>query len=100
MPITVILPSTITLIPEDDQLKGEFAVYIATGKEQGAISDVSKTVQPMKFPADAEEAIRAQETFTYTTMLVVRPGQQVISVGVADTLAGTAGFARATVVAQ
>jgi VWFA-related protein len=97
LPITVTLPSTITLIPEDDQLKGEFAVYIATGKEEGAVSEVSKAVQPMKFPADAEESIVAQETFTYTTTLVVRSGEQVISVGVADTLAGTIGLARATV---
>ncbi|HYI09940.1 MAG TPA: VWA domain-containing protein [Thermoanaerobaculia bacterium] len=100
IPVTVTLPSSLTLIPQDDSLTGEFTVFIATGEEEGAMSSVSKAVQPMKFPGDSREAIEEQGTFTYTTTLVVRKGQQIVSVGVTDTLAGTTGFARTKVVAQ
>jgi VWFA-related protein len=92
--VTVTFPSSITLIPQDDILAGEFAVFFATGKEGGALSPVTKAVQRMKFPGESREQIEAQETFTYTTTLLVPPGDQFVSVGVSDTLAGTAGFAR------
>jgi hypothetical protein len=95
--VTVTFPSSLTLIPQDDILAGEFAVFFATGKEGGALSPVSKAVQQMKFPGDARETVEAQETFTYTTTLLVPPGPQFVSVGVSDTLAGTAGFARTKV---
>jgi hypothetical protein len=48
----------------------------------------------MKFPGDSRETIEAQETFTYTMTLLVPPGEQWVSVGLTDTLAGTSGFAR------
>lgn len=95
--VTVTMPSNLTLIPQDGQLAGEFAVFFATGKEGGALSPVSKAVQPMKFPGDAGPAIEALKTFTYSTTLLVRPGPQYVSVAVTDTLAGTSGFARAKV---
>lgn len=98
--LTVTLPSTLTLIPQDDLLTGEFAVFIATGRGDGGLSEITKAVQPMKFPGDAREAIEQQKTFTYSATIVVRPGEQVVSVGVADSLAGTSGYARATIIAQ
>ncbi len=98
--LTITLPSTLTLIPQGGFLEGAFSVFIATGRKYGALSEVTKSVQAMKFPADARQAIEQQKTFTYTTTLLVRRGEQSISVGVADTLAGTAGFARTSVVAQ
>jgi hypothetical protein len=98
--LTVTLPSTLTFIPQDDKLTGEFAVFFATGKENGDLSPVSKAIQPMKFPGNAREALEAQKTFTYTAILLVRPGEQVVSVGVTDTLAGTTGFARTKLIAQ
>jgi VWFA-related protein len=98
--LTVTFPSTLTLIAQDDSLSGEFAVYIATGSPGGDLSEVTKAVQPMTFPADSREAIEQQKTFTYTTTVIVRAGEQVVSVGVADSLAGTSGFARVNIVAQ
>jgi len=98
--LKVTLPSTMTFIPQEDSLVGEFAVYFATGKEDGALSEVSKAVQPMKFPGNAREAIAAQKSFTYDAALVVRPGEQIVSVAVTDTLAGTSGFARTKINAQ
>lgn len=98
--LTITLPSTLTLIPQGGFLEGAFSVFIGTGRKNGALSEVTKSVQAMKFPAAARQAIEQQKTFTYTTTLLVRRGEQSISVGVADTLAGTAGFARTSVVAQ
>jgi len=98
--LKVTLPSTMTFIPQDDSLVGEFAVFFATGKEDGALSEVSKAVQPMKFPGNARDAIAAQKSFTYDAALVVRPGEQIVSVAVTDTLAGTSGFARTKINAQ
>jgi VWFA-related protein len=98
--LTVTLPSEITFIPQDGSLRGEFAVFFATAKPDGALSQVSKMTQPMKFPANATKAIKDLKKFTYSAWLVVRPGEQIVSVGVADTLAGTSGFARMSLVAQ
>jgi VWFA-related protein len=100
IPVTVTLPSSMTLIPQDDELVGGFAVYIATGKEDGALSSVAKAVQPLKFSGDAAAQLEEQGTFTYTTTLEVRKGEQIVSVGVTDTIAGTVGFARTKIVAQ
>jgi VWFA-related protein len=98
--LTVTMPSTLTLIPQDDSLKGEFAVYFATGTQEGGMSDVTKAVQPMTFPGNSRDAIAAQKVFTYTATLLVQPGEQYVSVAVADTLAGTAGFARTKITAE
>ncbi|HYI09941.1 MAG TPA: VWA domain-containing protein [Thermoanaerobaculia bacterium] len=98
--LTITIPSTLTLIEQDDQLAGEFAVFFATGRPDGALSTVSKSVQAMKFPGDAREQVEAQKTFNYTATLLMQPGEQFVSVGVSDTLAGTAGFGRTKVTAQ
>jgi VWFA-related protein len=100
LPLTITLPSSMTLIPQDNQLKGEFAVYIAVGNPAGTISDVTKNVQAMQFPAGSEEQIRQMGTFTYQAALLVGEGSQIISVAVVDAVAGSAGFARETIVAQ
>jgi len=92
--VTVTFPSSMTFVPRDGSLAGEFAVSFATGREDGAISAVTRAVQPMKFPGNAAAAIAARKTFTYDAVLAVRPGQQVISVAVTDTLSNTSGFAR------
>jgi hypothetical protein len=53
----------------DDLLTGEFAVFIATGRGDGDLSEVTKAVQPMKFPGNAREAIEQQKTFTYSATI-------------------------------
>ena len=54
----------------------------------------------MRFPAAAEEQLRAMGEFDYTTALLVRPGEQTVSIAVVDMVAGTAGFARQRISAQ
>lgn len=98
--LTVTLPSELTFIPQDGALRGEFAVFFATANPDGGLSQVSKMVQPMKFPGNAAKAIKDLKNFTYSAWLVVRPGEQVVSVGVTDTLAGTSGFTRMNLTAQ
>lgn len=100
LPLTITFPSSMTLIPQDGQLAGEFAVYIATGTEAGAVSEVTKNVQPMKFPAGSEKQVLDLKTFTYQAALLVREGEQFVSVAVVDSVAGTAGFAREKVTAR
>jgi len=100
LPLTIHFPSSMTLIPQDGQLAGEFAVYIATGTDTGSVSEVTKNVQPMKFPAGSEKAILDMKTFTYQAALLVREGEQFVSVAVVDSVAGSAGFAREKVTAK
>ena len=57
---------------------GVVAVYFATGSEGGAVSDVSRAVQPMKFPGNARAAVEAQGTFTYNAGLSGIPGVAVV----------------------
>lgn len=98
--LTVTMPSDLTFIPQDGALRGEFAVFFATANPDGGMSQVSKMTQPMKFPGNAAKAIKDLKQFTYSAWLVVRPGEQVVSVGVTDTLAGTSGFARMNLTAR
>lgn len=98
--LKVTFPSTITLIPEGDHLKGEFAIFIVTGNSRGGLSRVSSETRPMTFPKGAQAQLEAQKHFVYSSPLVIAGGEQIISVAIADKVAGTSGFARTTVVAQ
>ncbi|HEV7767223.1 MAG TPA: hypothetical protein VGQ76_19635 [Thermoanaerobaculia bacterium] len=44
-------------------------MFIATGRGDGDLSEVTKAVQPMKFPGNAREAIEQQKTFTYSATI-------------------------------
>lgn len=97
IPLVVTFPSSITLIPDGDNLAGEFEVSIVTGLESGELSRITTKVHPLKFTAADKPKLEALKTFSFRAPLEISKGPQIISVAVTDKLAGTTGFARATV---
>lgn len=97
--LTIEFPASLTYLPDGDSLTGEFGVYIVVASRDGALSPVSSTVKPVKFPAADGAAITARP-FQFTTTVIVRPGEQMASVAVVDRVDGRAGFATAEIVAR
>jgi len=99
VPVTVELDPKITLLPQDQKLVGAFTLYIVVGTKEGAMSKVTKATRKIEVPPAAEADFRSKP-MKYTLMLSVRPGDNIISVGVADQISNATGFDRVDVVAQ
>jgi VWFA-related protein len=99
VPVQVTMPSTITLLPQDEKLVGGFILYFVVGNVDGKTSDVMRRPQGLGIPPAAEKAIRAKP-MTFTTAIRVNPGESVLSVGIVDQLSGATGFARAKIFAR
>jgi hypothetical protein len=100
VPVQVIIPSTITLLPQNDgQLTGAFTIYFAAGTADGGTSPVLRRPESLTIPTAAEKNVRAKP-MTFNTALRMKPGANTLSVAIIDQLSGSAGFARTTVTAR
>ena len=99
VPIQVVIPSTMTLIPQEDKLAGGLTLYIATGDSAGRTSTVVRVPENVVIPATLEQTVRAKPIL-YQTNLRVRGGENLLSVGIVDRVSGTTGFARVKFVAR
>jgi VWFA-related protein len=97
--LTVTFPSDMTLLPQGEDLVGEFSVYVVVANPVGDTSSVGRDIQKIRIPANVAAAVR-QKPFVYTSAVVVRKGEQAISVGIRDLVSGRSGFAKTTVVTQ
>ena len=99
VPVRITFPSTLTLLPDGDNLVGGFTVYFAVIDEDGGMSPVSKRSQPVKLPKSAEAALRSKP-ISFVAEVMVAPGEHYISVGIVDDVASSAGYARTRVAAR
>lgn len=99
IPIQVVMPSTLTLLPQEDKLVGGFIIYLAIGTNDGRTSGVMRRQKGLKIPPQAETAVRAKP-MTYTTAIRVNPGESTLSVAILDQISGSTGYARAKIVAH
>ena len=93
VPVTITMPSTLTLLREGNDLVGGFDVFIAVGDQTGATSDVTKIPQPVRIPASAEAQLRSQP-ITWRTEVLVRRGESRLSAVVVDRLSNESGSAQ------
>lgn len=98
VPIEVVFPPAMTLLPDDRGLSGGFTFAVGVGNSAGGVSTVFRQPESISIER-AEEAGFRRTPITYTASLTVRPGENLISVGILDQVGRTAGFARTTVVA-
>lgn len=96
--LNVKFPTTISLVPKGENIEGQFGVLLVTGTPDGRMSQVSSDVQTLSFPKNARKQLEQQKTFEYSVPLLVGSGEMVVSVGITDQLAGSAGFAKAKIV--
>jgi len=99
VPVQVVMPATITLLPQEGDLIGGFVLYFAIGTRDGRTSEIMRRPQGLKIPPKAEWAIRARP-MTFSTGIHVNPGESVLSVAILDQISGSTGFARANIVAH
>ena len=99
LPFEVKIPPALTLLPSAEGLSGGYTVYVAVGTPQGAISTVFRQPQPVRIAAAAEKSFR-KEPLMFGATLNVRPGENIISIGVVDQVSGELAFTRTTVVAK
>lgn len=99
VPLEVSIPPTITLLPDGSMLAGGFTVYIAVGNSRGDLSTTFRQPNAVRIPAAGEAGFRAAPLI-FTVTLTIRPGENLLSVGVVDQMSRTAGFARETIVAR
>jgi len=96
VPFELSIAPTITLLPKDADLEGNFAVYVVVGNGTGT-SKVSRNVHAVKVPTDAEDDFR-EKPMTYKAAILMTPGENTLSVCIVDQASNNAGFARAKVV--
>jgi len=99
VPVTVELDPKLTLLPQDQKLVGAFTMYIVVGTKDGAMSKVTKVARKIEVPPAAEKDFRSKP-MKYTLALSVRPGDNIISVGVSDQISNVSGFDRVDVAAK
>lgn len=99
VPVEVTIPPTVTLLPQGTDLVGGFTVYIAVGGTNGELSDVAKRPQTIRVAATAEKELRAKP-FVFTAELMVRPGDNILSVAAVDATTNDAGYAKAPITAR
>lgn len=96
-PIEVSIPSTLTLLPQQDKLVGAFTLYVSVGTDTGAMSSPFRQPEAFSIRKGEEKEFRARP-IPFRTTLTLSPGRNFVSVGVLDNITNTAGFARAVVV--
>lgn len=97
-PVQIEIPSTLTLLPEDEQsLGGSFTMYFVVGDEKGSLSPVLRRPERLKVGTARAASVRAKPMI-YRTAFRVRPGHSTLSVAIIDQLSGSTGFARTKIV--
>jgi len=99
VPVTIALQPDLTLIPQEKNLVGGFVLYIVVGTKDGAMSKVTKNARKIEIPAGGEAELRSKP-MTFTLMLSVKPGDNIVSVGVTDQISSITGFDRIEVAAK
>ena len=99
IPVEVVMPSTLTLLPQDGSLVGGLVLYAVVGSADGLTSEVMRRPKGLKIPPAAETAIRAKP-MTYTTAIRVKGGESTLSIAVLDQVSGSMGFARTKITAR
>jgi VWFA-related protein len=98
VPFELSFTPTITLLPQESDLVGNFTVYIVVGSD-GRTSKVIKSPHPVKVPSDAEDDFRSKP-MTYKAVIMMTPGENTLSVGIIDQNSNSSGFAHVKVVVK
>jgi VWFA-related protein len=99
VPVQVIMPATVTMLPQGDKIAGGFTLYFVVGNADGGMSPVLRRPQNFSFPKESEESVRA-EPMTFSTQVRVNKGENILSVAIIDQLSGAMGFTRTPIVAK
>jgi VWFA-related protein len=92
MPVMVRIPiGKLVLVPREQSDDAKVRLFIAAMDSNGSTSDVQQTPVPISIPK-SEVTAAAQKSFVYSVTLLMRAGDQRVSVGVRDDIAAMASF--------
>lgn len=94
--VTVTIPtSSLTLVPEGADLAGNFSVFAAFLRQDGAVSRVAQQSHRFRFPA---ESLPRRKELTVKLEVSAEITTNAMSVGVLDEIARTSGFATVSLI--
>jgi VWFA-related protein len=92
VPVLVRIPlGKLTLVPREQTEDAQVRLFIAAMDSQGSTSDVQQTPVPISIPK-ADVTAAKGKSFVYSVELLMRGGEQRVSVGVRDDIAAQASF--------
>lgn len=93
VPVNVRIPlDKVVLVPREGGFQeARVRVFVGAMDTEGGLSEVQQTPVPISIP-EADVPKIAGKHFTYTITLLMRPGNQKVSVGVRDDVAGQGSF--------
>jgi VWFA-related protein len=92
VPVMVRIPiGKLVLVPRGGTEDARVRLFIAAVDSKGATSDVQQTPVPISIPK-GDVAAAQRKTFVYSVTLLMRAGDQRVSVGVRDDVAAQASF--------
>ena len=98
IPVEVLIPPAMfTLLPQDRELIGGFSVFVATGDQDGAMSNVTRIAKEIRIPADRKDQLLARP-ISFTADVTMNGGTHTLSIGVVDQVSNTSGYVRTRVV--
>lgn len=94
VPVAVRVPiDALTLVPQGRSHAGAFSVYVMTGAELGAVSEVTRRTQSFEIPSS--ELTRAMKShFTYKLDVQINTGADHVALGLLDEVSKSYGVVR------
>ena len=100
VPVEIRIPmESLTFLPQGEQNVAGFSVYVAVANKEGDMSDVARKQHTVTVPATDMERTKGKY-YTFAVDLLMEPGVNRVSVGVADDVSNVMGFDRQQVIAQ
>jgi len=91
VPVTVTIPVTsLTFLPQGNDVVGKFAIYAGFTRKDGTGSKISKVEYPLRFPA---ASMQDQRNVSVKITMTMQKTTENISVGVLDETSNATGFA-------
>jgi VWFA-related protein len=101
VPVEIQIPmESLTLVPQGEEMySGGFDIYVVVANKDGDLSDVARKTHQIHVPKIDMPKTKGK-FYTYSVDLIMEKGLNKISVGVADAISNTTGFARDQVIAK
>ncbi|HEX7190939.1 MAG TPA: VWA domain-containing protein, partial [Thermoanaerobaculia bacterium] len=93
VPLRVLFPNKLVLLPEGNEFTGHYTLYIAVADHEGDLAPVNTREQPIRLSAQQKAQIEGK-TVGNMIQLLVRGGEQTVSIVVRDDNGGSVGAGR------
>jgi VWFA-related protein len=81
----------LSFLPQEEMYRGRVRIYVGAKDDEGGLAPVNDIPVPIDIPSAEIESARGQY-YQYEMKLIMRPGRQVVAVGIRDEIGATSGF--------